>query len=442
MSITPTRELHGVLGTRGRAACAHCDPGDDDEHDRSDCGRGRECDAGLGCSERDDDEHDLEPSSNTPLNATVNEYQSSPVGAPRRTRALSRSQRTPPLVVQRLVATRARIALRSHCSPNTSSSAPTISRSVSIGSGEAQAEHRHDHRESDCRGCNANQRRAPTTHDAYGKHDRQRLDSLHPTGKERREKEKEVVRHNADRRHRRRPRSPALPRCSHPASTVRFALHELGADRPSGCSCGPDHLHRPSGRPYAMGQPCDEVVPERHGDRDPDLPPLGRAHGGGRAGGGGAHGRERPTISLARGTPDRRLLRRSDVPRAVRRLAPAAARKGDARSRRSIDRRVPGRAAHRHDVPLELARGLHRHRDRTAQLLGGPGNRSVGGSGRAQPCPCPRHRLRPPQRDRGIRHRRAPHAGTRTARAGRSSPPWASSAAPRRSSAPSSARPG
>ena len=75
------------------------------------------------------------PSSRTPLNATVNAYQSSPARSlaarcrcllPLRAEGLV-------LVVQRLVAAQRRIALRSHCRPNASSSAPTTRRSVSIG---------------------------------------------------------------------------------------------------------------------------------------------------------------------------------------------------------------------------------------------------------------------------------------------------------------------
>ena len=75
------------------------------------------------------------PSSRTPLNATVNEYQSSPARssscatrpAPAPTRKASSSSCSSLYPLER------RIALRSHCSPNASNSAPTTRRSVSIG---------------------------------------------------------------------------------------------------------------------------------------------------------------------------------------------------------------------------------------------------------------------------------------------------------------------
>ena len=71
----------------------------------------------------------------------------------------------------------------------------------------------------------------------------------------------------------------------------------------------------------------------------------------------------------------------SAEPRAVRQLAQAPPQPGDARPRRRVDRRVPGRAARRHDVSVELACGLHRDRHRSPQLLGGAGDRAVRGVG-------------------------------------------------------------
>ena len=55
------------------------------------------------------------------------------------------------------------------------------------------------------------------------------------------------------------------------------------------------------------------------------------------------------------------------------------------------------RAAHRHD---------DRRRDRAAQLRRGPGDRRLRQHRRDQPRDRPDHRLRAPQRDRGLRHRR------------------------------------
>src|SRR6266545_1803791 len=75
------------------------------------------------------------PSSRTPLNATVKEYQSSP---PRRSsRAAAACTRSDWNVssssCNSLYPLERRIALRSHCRPNASNSAPTTRRSVPIG---------------------------------------------------------------------------------------------------------------------------------------------------------------------------------------------------------------------------------------------------------------------------------------------------------------------
>ena len=64
-------------------------------------------------------------------------------------------------------------------------------------------------------------------------------------------------------------------------------------------------------------------------------------------------------------------------------------------------------------TPAALARALHRDRDRPAQLLRRARDRPVGGVGRDEPRPRADHRLRPAQRDRGLRHRRAARPATR-----------------------------
>ena len=121
------------------------------------------------------------PSSRTPLNATVNEYQSrprrrsSPAAA-----ACSRSSRNASSSSCRsLKPLERRIALRSHCSPKASSSAPTTNRSVSIGiEPRAGPERGDEQREHDSGRAGADQRRAPAADDADAEHDRQRLDHL------------------------------------------------------------------------------------------------------------------------------------------------------------------------------------------------------------------------------------------------------------------------
>src|ERR671930_73055 len=64
--------------------------------------------------------------------------------------------------------------------------------------------------------------------------------------------------------------------------------------------------------------------------------------------------------------------------------------------------RARARVPLRRPVARALARALHRDRNRPPQLLGGARDRPVCGARRAQPRDRARHRLRPPQRDRGL----------------------------------------
>ena len=162
----------------------------------------------------------------------------------------------------------------------------------------------------------------------------------------------------------------------------------------------------PMGRLHDVGQSFKAFL-ERDGDRDPALPALGRAHRGGRAGrdraerarlgrssaatrrspfGGFAVG----LLSLVYYDSWMKARRRQELPRPGRGLGDRA---------RALALRRPHAGA--------LARALHRHRDRPAQLLRGPRDRAGGRARRAQPRLRARDRLRPAQRDRGLRHRRA-----------------------------------
>ena len=97
-----------------------------------------------------------------------------------------------------------RIALRSHCSPNTSSSPPTTRRSTPIGSavsaGPSTATTRGERQQ---RGADPGPCRAPVAGDADGEHDRDRLDGLDRASGEHREEEQDVVTHrvSSSRRH-------------------------------------------------------------------------------------------------------------------------------------------------------------------------------------------------------------------------------------------------
>ena len=128
------RELHRVLRGRARAA-AHAPPRRRHEHDGGTGADRREADVALRGAEREHDERDLEALEE---DALERERERVPVEAARSVagalRAPSSSRaKIAILVVERLEPLARRIALRSHCSPNTSSSAPTRRRSASIG---------------------------------------------------------------------------------------------------------------------------------------------------------------------------------------------------------------------------------------------------------------------------------------------------------------------
>ena len=122
-----------------------------------------------------------------------------------------------------------------------------------------------------------------------------------------------------------------------------------------------------------------------------------------------------------------RWLRRRPTPRRGARARPPPP---------SVD---SARGPHRAPERTEAPRVLHRARHRPPQLLRGPGDRPVGRVRRDQPRAAAHHRVRAPQRDRGIRHRRADGRRGRAADVGVPRPARASSAAGRRSSARSSA---
>ena len=131
------------------------------------------------------------------MNATVNEYQSSPArrSSPRRGRPLALSRERLVLVVQRLVAARAQNRLAQPLQPEdeqerADDEPQRVDRNARAGPSTATISAEHDRG-----GADADQRRTPAAHDAHAEHDRQRLDRLHGTGEERREKEEEVMRH-------------------------------------------------------------------------------------------------------------------------------------------------------------------------------------------------------------------------------------------------------
>ena len=165
----------------------------------------------------------------------------------------------------------------------------------------------------------------------------------------------------------------------------------------------------PLGR-VAEPEPEREGRAERDRDRDPALPALRRHPRRDRAGGRGARkrGRRRQLVAfrLVCAALRRRRDHRADEPRLLRRLDEAEARRGDARARRGVRGRVRAELG---GVALRvgLALAADRDRDRVAQLLRGPRDRAGRRAGRDQPRRRPDHRLRPAQRDRGLRDRRA-----------------------------------
>src|SRR6266516_1378830 len=124
------------------------------------------------------------PSSSTPLNATVNEYQSSPARRSSTAAAALRALRleTLRLVVERLVATRAQDGLAEPLqSEREQQRADDEAKRPDRDRAKRRPERRDEHREHDRGGADTDQSRAPAAHNADSEHDRQRLHHLHRT---------------------------------------------------------------------------------------------------------------------------------------------------------------------------------------------------------------------------------------------------------------------
>ena len=150
---------------------------------------------------------------------------------------------------------------------------------------------------------------------------------------------------------------------------------------------------------------------ERDGDGNPALPALGRARPRHRARRGGSDVGNRRRRLVGRLRPARRDVRsrrhdRPDEPRLLRPVVRPPAQQGDARPGRSVGGGVRALVGGR-PLARRLARAADRDGHRAAQLLRGARDRAVRGPGPGHARARPDHRLRPPQRDRGLRHRRA-----------------------------------
>ena len=188
----------------------------------------------------------------------------------------------------------------------------------------------------------------------------------------------------------RRPNVPApCVRNSTRAARCKGALTETAtvADgcRPDrSCSSAPiagaDHLHRPADGPAARRRPGLQGVPQRDRDRDPALPALGRAHRGDRAGRRRAQRDATGASSAAtRRSPSAASRSACSASSTTTRWMKARRRKALPRPGRRLGDRVRALALRRPDAGA-LARALHRHRDRPAQLLRGPRDRPGGGA--------------------------------------------------------------
>ena len=111
--------------------------------------------------------------------------------------------------------------------------------------------------------------------------------------------------------------------------------------------------------------------------------------------------------------------------RLLRRLAEREARDAARRPRRRRRRRVRAPQLVRVAHARPPARAADRDGHRPAQLRRGPRDRPVGRRGRVVAGARADHRLRPPQHDRGLRHRRPDVAARPRCRAGASSARWA-----------------
>ena len=152
---SPTANLMVFSGTRSSGDRTAI-PATTTSATAAECGRGRECDPGLGCSKRDDDEHDLEPFEQHALECDGERVPvhpgRCPTTHPGRLLALGSERGT--LVVQRLVATRAedRLAqpLQTEHQQQRADDEPEC---VDREQAKRRTEHRHDHRKNDCRRC-------------------------------------------------------------------------------------------------------------------------------------------------------------------------------------------------------------------------------------------------------------------------------------------------
>ena len=188
----PDGELDRVLRhARERRPDEH--PDHDHEHERGGGAGGRERDAPLRAPEGEDDERDLQPLEEDALERE-------------RERRTSRARRAPPAPPSPASSTSCanasvsscsalkplarRIALRSHCRPKMSRSAPTTSRSASIGTSvSAGPSAATTTASAPVAAADADQRRAPAARQPGREHDRQRLDELDRAGEEGREDE-------------------------------------------------------------------------------------------------------------------------------------------------------------------------------------------------------------------------------------------------------------
>ena len=134
VSITPTKNFIVFSGTRASGART-ATPAEHDDRDRDGRGRGGEADVVLARPEREHDERDLEPFEQHALERDRERVAVEPRGRRGLARAASVSRRTPrPRRGRALRPAERSTALRSHCSPKTSSSPPTTTRSTLIGS--------------------------------------------------------------------------------------------------------------------------------------------------------------------------------------------------------------------------------------------------------------------------------------------------------------------
>ena len=145
-------ELHRVL-RHARQRRSHRKAGRHHDRHRRERGHRGEADPVLVGAEREHDEHDLEPVEQHALERDRERVAVMPArSAVRHGSSALGSPRKRGLVVQRLEPAARRIALRSHCRPNTSSSPPTTTRTSGSGARSAPAQPCDHDGEGDRRG--------------------------------------------------------------------------------------------------------------------------------------------------------------------------------------------------------------------------------------------------------------------------------------------------